>query len=293
MRPAVAATCRSRRDSFRRGIGVLGIVATCAAPFAQAGDEPPSSHGLRRAAADLRYLVRKPAHLDDDDRSRLAAVFLTTVGLYATRHEIQDHVRENRTPGRDRLFADVRTMGKGAFAPAAALVAWTASLGTHRSREKETALLLVESASYSAIAAGIGSFVLATERPEDGDAVRFFAPNGHGVSLDAALAASVVPPLRRQYLTVHPEDGSGAKFWKRAGTTILYAGAVLTALQRVYDDKHWAPDAFLGTMTGLGVGETLCEAHGLGNNPVRIEVMVAPGGVAVAWTIPLRRSRAR
>ena len=152
-------------------------------------------------------------------------------------------------------------MGKGRFAPTLALIAYASSLITKNEREKETASLLLESMAFSATAASAGQLILATERPEDGDSIRFFRSNGHGVSLDAALAASVIPPLRRQYLRVKPSDSKPKRFWKRTGTAILYTGAILTAYQRIDQDKHWAPDAFLGTMVGLGVGSTLCRAH--------------------------------
>ena len=52
------------------------------------------------------------------------------------------------------------------------------------------------------------------------------------------------------------------KRWlKRGALGLLYAGAGLTALQRIDDDKHWAPDVFLGLVNGFTVGEMLCHAR--------------------------------
>jgi membrane-associated phospholipid phosphatase len=146
-------------------------------------------------------------------------------------------------------------------APGLALVAWGSSFVTGDVREKETAQMLLTSAGMAAAIASAGSFVLATERPEDGDDVDFFQANGHGVSLDASLAASIVPPLRCQYLRVRPEDGRARRWLKRTGLGLLYAGAGLTALQRIDDDKHWAPDVFLGLVNGFTVGEMLCRSR--------------------------------
>ena len=67
-------------------------------------------------------------------------------------------------------------------------------------------------------------------------------------------------------------------------------GAALTAYQRIDSDSHWAPDAFLGMMTGLAMGEILCEAHdrsararsrsGKGN---RILLGAMPGGIILGF----------
>jgi hypothetical protein len=127
----------------------------------------------------------------------------------------------------------------------------------------------------------VGQFVLASERPKNGDEVHFFRIHGHGVSGDAAIAASIVAPIRRQYLVVRPEDGRGRRFLKRAGTGLLFGGAVLTAWQRVSSDSHWASDAFLGLALGLGVGETLCDAHA-GGRRTALSVGPAPGGGVMA-----------
>jgi hypothetical protein len=58
-----------------------------------------------------------------------------------------------------------------------------------------------------------------------------------------------------------PRDGRPKRWLKRGATGLLYAGAGLTALQRIDDDKHWAPDVFLGLVNGFTVGEMLCHAR--------------------------------
>ena len=61
-------------------------------------------------------------------------------------------------------------------------------LGTKSPREKEPALLRLESAAFSALAAGVGQFVIASERPEEGADVGWCHSGGHGGAADAALA---------------------------------------------------------------------------------------------------------
>jgi hypothetical protein len=206
----------------------------------------------------VRLVATRPLHLDAAGRRRALFVGAATGGLYLLRDEIQREAREGRSPSRTDVLKKARYLSRGGVAPGLALAAWGASFVTHDPRERETAQMLLTSAGTAAAIAGAGQVVLATDRPQTGDRIRFFRSNGHGVSMDASLAAAIVPPLRCQYLRVSPEDGRGRRAWKRAVTGLLYAGAGLAALQRVDDDKHWAPDVFLGLANGFTVGELLC-----------------------------------
>ncbi|HEX5043728.1 MAG TPA: hypothetical protein VFV75_12530 [Candidatus Polarisedimenticolaceae bacterium] len=226
-----------------------------------AADPATPDVGWERLKQDVHLLATKPFQLDRAGKRQALFVAGATLGLYGLRHEIRREVQEGRSEDRSDLLQHARWMSRGAAAPVLALGAWGASFVTHDPREKETAQLLLTSAGMSAAIAGMGSFVLASERPEDGDAVHLFRTSGHGVSLDASLAASIVPPLRCQYLRVRPGDGRPARWLKRGTLALLYAGAGLTALQRIDDDKHWAPDVFLGLVNGFTVGEMLCHAR--------------------------------
>jgi hypothetical protein len=224
-------------------------------------DPPRKQHGLEQVAHDARYLSRNLFKPKKRPKRKLFAVAGSAAFLYLTREEIHDWVQDHRSSGNSRFLRDSRAMGNGKFGASIALISYGASLLTKKPREKETALLILESMSYSAAAAFAGSYILAAERPEEGTSIHFFDTSGHGVSLDVALAASVIPPLRCQYLRVNPDDGRAKRFWKRAATVLLYSGAALTAYQRMDREKHWAPDVFLGFVAGHRIGRTLCEAH--------------------------------
>ena len=214
----------------------------------------------------------------------------TTALLYVFREDIQDAWRRNRSESRTDFLNSARVMGGAGFAPALALAAWGASFVTESEREKETAQLLLESWALAAVGSGVGSFVLAAERPEDGNAIHFFDVEGHGVSYDVSVAAAVIPPLRRQYLRVRPGDGTGLRILKHGLSALLYGGMAFTALQRIDADKHWAPDVFLGMVNGLGVGTLLGQARDdAERRRSRVALSAQPGGMAVTWTLSLDR----
>lgn len=218
----------------------------------------PPPYGWSRLREDVRLVATRPFQLDARGRRRALFVGAATAGLYGLRDEIRREVREGRSVSRSDFLQRARWTSRGAVAPGIALAAWAASFVTKDERERETAQRVLTSAGLAAAIAGAGQLVLATDRPEDGDRIRFFQGHGHGVSTDASLAAAIVPPLRCAYLRVRPGDGRGRRAWKRGLTGLLYAGAGLAALQRVDDDKHWAPDVFLGLANGFTVGEILC-----------------------------------
>jgi hypothetical protein len=262
-----------------------------AAPFLAcclclAGDGEDKPYGWRQIGHDARHVPTHFFKAKKRPKLKLAAFAGTTLLLYIARDDIREWVQDHRSPGRSRFLDDVHTMGKGEFGLSLAVASYGASFITNSPRERETAVLLLESMGYSALTAYGGSFILAAERPEDGDSIAFFDIDGHGVSLDAALAASVIPPLRRQYLSVRPEDGRGKRLWKRTATVLLYSGAILTAYQRLDRDKHWAPDAFLGLAAGLNVGRLLCDSHDeAARRRVRLSLSSGPGSVGLYLTI--------
>jgi hypothetical protein len=285
----VAASTHSGEPAPRLCLPAAGIDPDAPCPDEGKPQQEPEvkAFGLRRLGYDARYLLRRPCDIDHSDRKRLAATFMTTGGLYLLRDEIREFAAKNRGESRSRFLEDIRWMGKGRASATLALGFLLLSAATDNDREKETAQMLLESAAFSALLAGAGSVVLATERPEDGDAIRFFDTSGRGVSVDAAVAAALVEPLRCQYLYARSDDSRAARFWKRVGSGFLYTCAGLVAYQRIDADKHWAPDAFLGMMTGLAVGRTLCEAHGRTGSSPRIAAWPTPGGayLSVSFTL--------
>jgi len=249
---------------------------------------PEKPFGWEQLRFDLRYVVHKPAHLEAGEKRAVFAVAGTTGLLYVFRKDIQEAWQKKSSESRTDFLNSARIMGGAAFAPTVALAAYVASFVTHNEREKETAQLVLESMALSGLGATMGSFVLAAERPEDGDDVRFFRTDGHGISSDVAFAASIIPPLRRQYLRVRPEDSVGRRILKHGLSALLYSGMVFTALQRIDANKHWAPDVFLGMVTGIGVGRTLGQAHDEGRTRrSQLAFNVLPGGFSVTWTLSL------
>jgi membrane-associated phospholipid phosphatase len=294
---------------WRRGAAAIALALLCAgprhasasgapeaAPAAEAeGAEavtPPADrlveahpYGWRQVGLDARYLWTRPAHLDRVGVTKVALTAGTVGLLYLYREEIRRWVQERSDPGKSEFLDKVSIMGNEAFAPSLALLAYGASFATENPREKETAVLLLESAGHTALLTGIGQSALSTQRPFDGEDIDYFARRGHGISGHASVAACVVPILSRQYLVVEASDSGAEKFWKVGAAGALYAGAFLTGYQRLDSDEHWAPEVFLGLVTGFSVGQILSDSHEASRRePPRVRFSVGPASFQARLT---------
>ena len=255
-------------------------------------EQPPrlDPTGWRRFRHDSTVLTRRFVLRETPDARRVLALALTTGLLYAARRDIRDEIGDHRSTSRTSLYEKGRLISRGVVSPLLAGAFYAARGLTGNPRHAETAQILLESTLYGAALAGAGSFVLAAERPEDGTSVHLLRGKGHGVSLDVALAASVVAPLDRRCLRAYPDDSRTRRLLKLGGRGLLYAALGLTALQRMDADKHWAPDVFLGAAGGLAVGYSICSAHDAdhgGANATsasRPSLRVMPGRLALAWS---------
>jgi hypothetical protein len=284
---------------------ILGL-PVAVARAAEVPHDPPAGEEARAADApldwrqigrDARYVFGRPAHLDRAGWVRLGAGVGTGASLYLVRDEARDFALEHGGERWDDVLDGARNMGKLATPLLAAGGFYLAGLARGSDRDRETAFVLLESLAFSSAIAATANYVVAAERPRDGDDVNLFAKDGHSVSFDVTIAASMLAPIIDRHLEVRPGDGGGVRFWKRFGAWGLYGTAGLVALQRLNVDAHWLPDVYFGYLNGLCVGRMVVDAHRGGRaaragaaapgsgegepaaRPRRVTMQPGPGGV--------------
>jgi membrane-associated phospholipid phosphatase len=105
-------------------------------------------------------------------------------------------------------------------------------------------------------------------------------PSGHTISAFAAAAAVTAETSR---------------WWPRSTpyvATLMYGGATMVALERLYDDKHWASDvvlaAAIGTFSGLKVVKYNHDHPRNRIDRIFLTASIAPspaGGAMLTWSI--------
>lgn len=250
-------------------------------------DAPP---GWRQAGDDFKYVFGRPAHLDRSGWQRFAWIVGTGVALYAVRKEARDLVLDHTNEGFNNFLDGARTMGKLGTPLAVSLGYYLTGLARDSPYDKETSVMILENLGYAGMITGTMQYAIATDRPEYGDDINFFAQHGHSASGDVTIAASILSPVIERHLLVQPDDGRGKRFWKRFGAGALYGTAGLTALQRMARDKHWLPDVYFGYVNGLMVGKLLVDSHRGGREwreapRHRVEVDITATGVRIAWPV--------
>ena len=280
--------------TLRRGLAAMVVLLSPPLSGVSWSQPAPAAHTEERhlrpdtplewsqIGRDARYVFGRPAHLDRPGWFKLGAVVGTGAALYLVRKDIRDAVQRNRTESADRFLDDARNMGKLGTPLAASLGFYLAGLVRGSEYDTETATLILENLAFAGAITGTTQKVIATDRPETGDRIRFLSSNGHSVSGDVTIATSVLAPIIDRHLLIEGDDGRGVRFWKRFGTWALYGTAGLTALQRMDRDRHWAPDVFLGYANGLGIGRLLVDSHrgGRGWREARRRGAATPGAEA-------------
>jgi hypothetical protein len=274
------------------GLGLFATVARAGEPVAaeaQAGASPPPADaplGWRQIGQDAKYVFGRPAHLDTAGWVRLGTGVGAGAALYLVRDEARDFALEHGGDHWDQLLDNARLMGRLATPLLAAGGFWLGGVARDSDHAKETSIVLLETVTYASFIAGVTNQVIATERPRDGDDIKLFGGNGHAVSLDVTIAASMLAPIIDRHLTVRDSDGGAVRFWKRFGAWGMYGTAGLTALQRMNEDAHWLPDVYFGYLNGLCVGRMVVDSRRGGRQdgrPRKVTMLPAPGGVRLIF----------
>ncbi len=259
--------------------------------WAESASEAPVT--WKQVGADARYLLTRPAHLDRKGWARVTWTLGIGASLYAVRREVRDAAERNRGADLDRLLQSARKTSLAAV-PALALGFALAGSARDSAFDHETSVLVLESLAFSYALGEAGRFVVASRRPEKGEAIDTFSGDGHSVSGDVAAASSLIAPIADRHLKIRDGDGRGRRFWKRLATFGLYGAAGLVAAQRIEADRHWLPDVYFGYLDGLCVGRMLVDSRRGGRGwrdrdgdqpgaGPRVELTPVPAGIVIRW----------
>ena len=271
----------------RAGVGrprlyaALALAATSVgSPLLAQQDESPGSETGRVAtvAADVKDYVTAPLHA----RRQQWVRFGVALGAVALAHEYDDDVREHFetvtvVPGTKADTEDGRDAAPAVLALGGTWIA--AVLGDEDDGRREAGVML-EAAALSGAAGLALKELTQRERPyttADADAWR---EDGDSFpSLHTATAFAIG--------TVLAESGNDRVRWLRR--TLGYGLAVGTAYARMDHDAHWLSDTVAGAALGIATARFVMKQRGDGGGRGRITFEPFADGIAIGYTVDLRR----
>jgi len=203
-----------------------------------------------RFGRDFKYIFASPLRLNKSDILPLSAFLLGTCGLMALDEDIRSSFQDFESNSWEEIFSFSRQFGDGRAAISIAGLFFLAGEIFDDEKSKETAISSLESFIFSGIICSAIKVLLGRSRPyrEEGswkfygptfDNSRLSFPSGH-----ATVAFSLASVIASEYDNLLID-------------ITAYTIAGLTAVSRVYHDKHWASDVVLGSTIGTLVGRAV------------------------------------
>lgn len=225
---------------------------------------------------DTGRMLASPINWNGGDWLKAGLVIGAASGLYLADADVRNFAQKNQSSTGD-TGADVGNfLGNPLYAVPSLGLFYLYGHLAEDPKARRASLLAVESLAIS------GAFTmtikLATRRPRPDTGESSTTWNSHGTkstnssfpSIHTQTAFSIAAVLAEEYGT------------NTYVPTIAYGLATLVGLSRVYDDKHWASDAFIGAAIGYVVGKAVVRYHTLQSDaPLKILPTVGQQGFGV------------
>ena len=204
---------------------------------------------------DTGKMLASPVKWDGRDWLKAGLVIGATSGLFFAETDIKNFAQRNQSPTGDKVAAVGDVLGNPLYAlPPLGLFYLYGHLSDDP-KARQTSLLAVESLAISNIFTWTLKLAVQRPRPFTGEAsttwngpslkiANYSFPSGH-----TTTAFSIATVLAEEY------DNNPYV------PPIAYGLATLTGLARIYDNKHWASDVFIGGAIGYFVGKAVVRYH--------------------------------
>jgi len=236
--------------------------------------------------SDAQSLVVSPVHWKGRQWITLGAITGTGVLLYTQDAAVRDFVQEHRTTSGDKFFRyGFEQWGSGYYTVPLLGGLYVGGRLLKNNRLSATALTAGKAAAVSAVFVNVVKQVAHRHRPYQdtpADPANWDGPfgNRHHTSFPSGhstLAFSVASVLASEY---------SETVWVPA---VAYSLAAGTAISRVYHDKHWASDVFIGSALGWATGRFIWKR----NRAVKVYPVLADDYSMLSLTLTINSNRSK
>lgn len=191
--------------------------------------------------------VQSPFHFDSQDFMMTGIITGVTVLSFTLDNSIRVVMKRNHSSSMDNITNIGEKLGATQYGLALSGVLYLGGQFTQESELRKTGLMLAEAIFLNGITTEVLKIVIGRSRPYGNDGnfdLDFFKINDEDNSLPSghtSTAFTIVTVLSQRI------DNTFASI-------ALYSFAGLTAVQRIYADRHWFSDVVLGAALGTVVG---------------------------------------
>lgn len=205
---------------------------------------------------DLKYTVSRPAHWTGKDFTRLGIVLGTAGGLMAVDYEVKQFFGRNHTNFWNSVTGQVEPFGN-AYSPYLVGGMYLAGVIAKDRKLEHISLMTAKSLLISTLIYTFTKSVVRRGRPTyyddpfvynapfSMDKKHTSFPSGHMLTV-----TSVATALAEAYGEEHP--------WV---PWVTYSIAIMTGTTRLYQERHWSSDVWLGASLGYFVTKGIYKHH--------------------------------
>lgn len=271
--PALAEVQAAPFPEPTPALSVPAISVSSQALMAQpAQPDRVSSEYVKGYFTDTGTMLASPAHWEGSDWLKAGLVLGATTGLVFTDADIRNFFQRNQSSIGDKGAAVGNALGNPLYTlPPLALFYLYGHLNEDP-KARRASLLAVESLAVSGAFTWTVKIAAQRPRPFTGEDPTTWNgpslksnnpsfPSGH-----TTAAFSIASVLAEEY-------GNNP-----AVPPIAYGLATLTGFARIYDNRHWASDAFFGGAIGYFVGKAVVRYHTAPGSAVKLLPTVSQQG---------------
>ena len=204
---------------------------------------------------DTGRILASPVNWDGNDWLKAALIIGATSGIYFADTDIKNFSQRNQSQAGDKFAAAGNALGNPFYSlPSLGLFYLYGHLNEDP-KARRASLLTVESIAIS------GALTLAikqaTQRSRPFTGENSITWDGPGLKNSDPSFPSLHTTAAFSIASVFAEEYGNNQYVP----PIAYGLATLTGLSRIYDNKHWASDAFFGAAIGYFVGKAVVSYH--------------------------------
>lgn len=226
---------------------------------------------LKSIVTDLGYTATRPLHWQAKDYKRLGIVVGTAGLLMAGDYEIKQFFQRNQTKTLSSGVRQIEPFGN-AYSPYLIVGMYLAGVVTKKRDLEHASLMTAKSLVISTLLYTATKVVIRRQRPSfgdnpfnyhppfSGDKQHTSFPSGHMLTVTTVATA-----LSEIYGEKHP--------WV---PWVAYGIAGLTGVSRLYDNRHWSSDVWIGASLGYFVTKTVFKRQRLRSKRGTYNPLAAP-----------------